>query len=149
MACVRALVGACVRVSLAPTWCVRTSNFYAQYSTSKHEAALCLWNAKNGEKNPDNVPERRAHRVTHQARSGGGGSGSAGPTVTAAYSVIYPHRTPTVPCACPWNRPVRTAGPPVFRRPTTGNTAAFPPLSYPATNAMKPQTLYRRAPKCL
>jgi len=68
-----------------------------------------LWNAKNGEKNPDNVPERRAHRVTHQARGGGGSSGSAGPTVRAAYSVIYPHRTLTTLCACPWNRPVRTA----------------------------------------
>ena len=95
MACV--CVRACERVSLAPAWCVRTSNFYAQYSTGKHEAALCLWNAKNGEKNPDNVPERRAHRVTHQARGGGGGGGRAGPTVTAAYSVIYPHRTPTTP----------------------------------------------------
>lgn len=83
---------ACVRMSLAPAWCVRTSNFYTQYSTSKHEPALCSWNAKNGEKNPDNVPERRAHRVTHTTRGGGGNGGRAGPTVTAAYGVIPPPR---------------------------------------------------------
>lgn len=59
------------RVCRWPRLGVRTSNFYARYSTGKHEAALCLWNAKNGEKNPDNVPERRAHRVTHKTVGGG------------------------------------------------------------------------------
>jgi len=102
----------------------RTSNFYAQYSTGKHEAALCLWNAKNGEKNPDNVPEQRAHRVTHKTSGGGGGGRRAGPTVTAAYSVIPPPRA--APIRWPGISQCRT--PPVFRSPMAGNTVIPQPV---------------------
>lgn len=114
-------VRACVRANVCrwPRPDVRTSNFYARYSTSKHEPALCLWNAKNGEKNPDNVPERRAHRVTHKTRSGGDGGRRAGPTVTAAYSVMPPLHAAVAVAA---DQPVRTS--PVFRSPVTGTLRA-------------------------
>lgn len=79
---------------------VRTFNFYAPYSTGKHEPALCLWNAKNGEKNPDNVPERRAHRVTHSAAGWGRrrrASGSNGHRSLWCYSPTARSRQPTTP----------------------------------------------------
>lgn len=106
---------------------VRTSNFYAQYSTGKHKPALRLWNAKNGEKNPDNVPpERRAHCMTHGAAIVGGGRRlrAGGVTAAAAYGV-FPPLPPArlcMPCQC---RSVPDVTP-VFRSSASGTLFMVP-----------------------